>query len=143
MNRSFRQTERDLVRGMADQGGTRPGLAGHRLRKADSLGLEGGNLERGALVGVFQQDRSISFRPAEGALSTRLVVRREADVLEMAPAKEAIAKEAGWMEWSMGGRAGFMVVVLAEDLRSREDRALTSLVCRQDQAGTLHERLGL
>ena len=138
MGRSFRQTERDLVRGMADQGGARLGLAGH-LRKADSLGLEGGNLERGALVEVSWQGYSISFRPAEGALSTRLVVRREGGVREMAPAKEAIAEEAGWVERSLWGRAELMV----EGLRSREDRALTTLVCRQDQAGTLHERLGL
>ena len=66
-------------------------------------------------------------------------MRREADAREMAPAKEAIAEEDGGAERSLLGRAELMV----KGLRSWEDRALTSLVCRQDQAGTLHERLGL
>ena len=51
MSRSFCQTERDLVWGMADQGGARLGLPGH-LRKAVK-GRLGGSLERGALVEVW------------------------------------------------------------------------------------------
>ena len=116
-----------------------------QLSQADKerLGLEGGNLERGGLVDVWQQGYSMASRVAGGALWRRAAVRRGAGAWGMAPATKGLGEEAGWVERSLWERAELMGVVLVEGLGSREEQAGLTLACRQHQAGTVHDRLAL